>query len=97
MSTSGGGVPHWRADGRELFYMANDQSIMAVDTKLGETVDIGPPRQLFRALVTGISTRAPWAPTPDGQRFLLLAVTEEQASAPATVAINWPAIVGPAQ
>ena len=70
----GGGQPRWRQDGKELFYKAPDNSVMAVDIKPGPRIEAGIPRRLFGA-VNLASSRDPvrhqWSVTPDGQRFLL--------------------------
>jgi Tol biopolymer transport system component len=73
VSTAGGTAPQWREDGGELFFEGTDQSIMAVDVRGGAAVEVGAPRLLFRAtLGTGSFYRAyRWAPTGDGQRFLV--------------------------
>ncbi|MDQ3174094.1 MAG: hypothetical protein M3Q91_10365 [Acidobacteriota bacterium] len=47
VSTGGGSQPKWRRDGRELFYIAADRKLMAVDVKLGATFEAGVPKTLF--------------------------------------------------
>ena len=48
VSTTGGVVPRWRGDGRELFYRSAAGDFMAVDVKAtGETVQTSLPRKLF--------------------------------------------------
>jgi hypothetical protein len=47
----------WRRDGRELFFLATDGSMMAVDMTLrGAIVEAGRPRVLFKILLNDIST-----------------------------------------
>ncbi len=47
--SSGGGVqPKWRADGKELFYLSPEGTMMSVEVRPGATLDIGTPRPLFR-------------------------------------------------
>ena len=42
VSTAGGILPRWRRDGRELFYVALDNQLMAAEIKLvGSTVHVG--------------------------------------------------------
>jgi eukaryotic-like serine/threonine-protein kinase len=97
VSTAGGHSPRWRADGKELFYVAADRSIMAV--AVGATgKPSGAPIALFAVPAgfgsrdaTGSRGRAPWAVTPDGQRFLFAAPTGQTAQTPFTVLLNWPA------
>jgi Tol biopolymer transport system component len=73
VSWRGGVEPHWRADGRELFYIRTGE-VWAVDvehTRTGE-LTFGYPHKLFDApgLVTAnLATRL--NVSPDGQRFLL--------------------------
>ena len=80
ISTSGGFEPKWRADGRELFYLASDQMMMAVDVDSGSTFSAGQPHPLFRTNLMGAYLGSPfpngrvrneYAVTPDGQRFLI--------------------------
>ena len=70
----GGGQPRWRKDGKELFYKAPDDGVMAVDIKPGPQIEAGIPRRLFAGsnMVSGRDpVRHQWSVTPDGQRFLL--------------------------
>ena len=70
ISEAGGVQPLWRADGRELFYLAPDGSMMSarVDTRSGLTVS--PPSRLFSTRLTTNPNLAHYAVTADGQRFL---------------------------
>jgi Tol biopolymer transport system component len=89
ISTGDGGLPRWRADGKELFYLGANQQMMAVPVKPGTLgqFDVGIPRVLFptRAIVGNISG---YVVTSDGQRFLVNE-EEEVVSVPATVVLNW--------
>ncbi len=89
ISNGGGEYPRWRADGRELFYFANDfSSLIAVPVASGSQFDAGSPNVLFHGhLNTGIS--ASFAVTPDGQRFFIAAPVPADASTPATIVLNW--------
>ena len=73
------------SDGKELYYLSADQKLMAVPVTLGANVELGTPRELFASPgVTG------YAPSADGQRFLLNLPAGEAASAPPiTVVLNW--------
>jgi dipeptidyl aminopeptidase/acylaminoacyl peptidase len=94
ISTGGGTRPRWRRDGKELFYIANDNRLMAVAVKTDARFEAGPPRPLFethifRGFVPNFNT--PYAVTADGQRFLVLTAVEEPKSTPVTVVLNWTA------
>lgn len=91
ISHDGGWAPRWRGDGKEIFFLAPDGTMMAADVTLGKEVQPSVPRPLFRTSVLKNDTdRHLYAVTRDGKRFLLLA--PEQTPAPITVVLNWPAM-----
>jgi hypothetical protein len=90
VSTAGGVEPAWRTDGKELYYAASDQKLMAVDIQAGETFEAGVPRPLFRATVQPIgNVRSHYLASADGQRFLLLSPLGRESMVPTTVVVNW--------
>jgi eukaryotic-like serine/threonine-protein kinase len=92
VSTDGGAEPRWRRDGKELFYIAADQKLMAVEVKVGTTFQPGLPRALFQTRVIGLCDELNhYAVSKDGQRFLVNTVVEESTSNPLTVVLNWTA------
>jgi len=95
VSTLGGFEPQWRLDGRELFYRAPDQTLMAVDVKRNQTtVEFSPPKALFPTRIKWMEIQAVahhYAAAPDGQRFLMISATDEAQSSPITVMLNWTA------
>ena len=72
ISIHGGSEPRWRADGRELYYLAEDQTLMVVPVSAGEG-PFGVPRPLFKAQVhEGVSSlRLHYLSNRDGSRFLV--------------------------
>jgi serine/threonine protein kinase/Tol biopolymer transport system component len=96
VSSNGGVQPRWRRDGKELFYIAADGKLMAVDVKTLPTFQADSPRSLFDPLVFGggNSTQVVgYDVTPDGRRFLVNSVPQSGSSAPEpiTVVLNWAA------
>jgi eukaryotic-like serine/threonine-protein kinase len=89
VSTEGGSEPYWRADGRELYYRSPDARIMAVPVEGGATFTAGTPNPLFRARIASLIVRTHYRPTPDGQRFLILAPEGRATIVPTTVVLNW--------
>jgi eukaryotic-like serine/threonine-protein kinase len=89
VSSNGGTQPQWRSDSRELFYLAPDQMLMAVDAHSGASLTLGPPRSLFRMRLPGSMTdyRNQYAPSADGSRFV--ASTLAGARNSITLLINW--------
>jgi serine/threonine protein kinase/Tol biopolymer transport system component len=70
VTDAGGGRPRWRADGKELFFMALQSPVMAVDFMPGPKINAGIPRQLFApGGASAVPTRHLWDVSADGQRF----------------------------
>jgi hypothetical protein len=89
VSTDGGGSPRWRYDGKELFYIRGDNTLMAVPMTLGESsVEGGPARPLFRTTFQGGAQ--PYDVTRDG-RFIVNRSAGDTAARPITLVVNWPA------
>jgi Tol biopolymer transport system component len=97
ISTGGGQYPQWGpqvgSDGRELFYLTADFKLMVVTLKVGkDSVEPTTPRELFALPSVDIGFN-PYDTTPSGQRFLVRATPEREASQPLTVIVNWPALL----
>jgi Tol biopolymer transport system component len=93
VSGNGGVQPRWRRDGRELFYFASDQTLMAVPITNSKTLEMGRPAPLFRANVPFQGPTAGginYDVSPNGQRFLIPDLPSE-AAPPITVVLNWTA------
>ncbi len=94
ISTAGGDQPQWRGDGKELFYIAQDRSLMAVTIGGGATLEVGRPTVLFQTtvLITGTTDdRSSYVPTQDGQRFLMNHLADIANSQAMTLVLNWAA------
>jgi eukaryotic-like serine/threonine-protein kinase len=89
ISPNGGRNPHWRADGRELFYLDADGAMTAVPVDgTSESFEAGLPTTLFRAGT--VSLNQMYSVTRDGQRFLVNARPQNAVTAtPLTVIVNW--------
>jgi hypothetical protein len=94
ISTGGGAQPRWRADGKELYYMAPDGELMAVEVKATpESFEHGTPQALFRSRADAPTGTVSWSyvPSPDGKRFLIRTPAGAAAESPVvTVVVNWP-------
>jgi Tol biopolymer transport system component len=94
VSSAGGSQSRWRNDGKELFYAARDNKLMAVSVEgRASGLDVGPPRPLFEARPVG--PRSFYDVTPDGQRFLVNSLRSEGLSSSITVVQNWSAAQKP--
>jgi serine/threonine-protein kinase len=78
---AGGFTARWRQDGRELFYLAPDGTLMSVAVRTSPRFEAGTPQPLFK---TGLNLARPgidmYAVDRAGQRFLL-ALDEAEAGA----------------
>jgi serine/threonine protein kinase len=90
VSTTGGSQPHWRSDGKELFYMTPDRKLMAVDVNPQQSFEVGAPKLLFQTTVARYEAPNRYAVSRDGQRFLINSAVEE-VSHTMTVVLNWTA------
>ena len=95
VSTSGGGQPQWARNGRELFYLSLDGSLMSVPVVPGRTWKAQAPVRVIDPDVlrdVSISLRT-YDVSPDGQRFLVIkdAPGENTAASPPQVIVvqNW--------
>jgi Tol biopolymer transport system component len=94
ISTTGGNEPQWRADGRELYYLAPDQKLMVVDIQTGSGMTAGAPHALFPGRFDMSTARNHFLPTTDGRHFLTVAPLGREAMTPTTVVLNWYAELG---
>jgi eukaryotic-like serine/threonine-protein kinase len=85
ISKGGGTDPRWRGDGKELFYLASDGKLMAVDISAKPIFKAGAPRPLFQLPPGSIGSDV----TADGRRFLVGVPVAQSASVPFTVVLNW--------
>ena len=87
VSTQGGGEPHWRADGQELFYLSADNRLMSIDTTVTDWQHT-KPMPLFAVSVPDIDGLSDYAVAPDGQSFVLNVFLSDAVTPPLDVVIN---------
>ena len=102
ISTAGGVHPRWRGDGKELFFLALDRTLMSVEVLAsGDQFSASVPKPLFKTRATffggGPSTQyRVFEVAPDGQRFLIDEegnTDRERPRDPLTVVVNWTALL----
>ena len=93
ISTGGGRSPRWRRDGKEIFYMADDRKLMAVELKDSPEIEIRQVRPLFQARTTADPSpfEVDYDVAPDGQRFLINTPVGETATPTVSLVLNWAA------
>ena len=89
VSTAGGTFPRWRRDGKELFYVAPDNKIIAAQVT-GQTsgFEVGAVKALFE-MRPRTGQRYAYDVTGDGQRFLVNSVANDSTPEPLTLVVNW--------
>jgi Tol biopolymer transport system component len=93
VSSQGGLQPHWRSDGRELFYLKPDGTLMSVPVHPGSSFEFGAPQELFKTGLQFLTLNSIWMNqydvSRDGQRFLLNCPPSEAAHSAITAVIPW--------
>ncbi|MEO7973589.1 MAG: hypothetical protein ABIU84_08375, partial [Thermoanaerobaculia bacterium] len=84
ISSEGGQRPRWRADGRELFFLARPDRLMAVDVSPGEVPTFSAAHEIFREPMESFDAM------PDGQHFVALRSGDADGNRPLTLVTNWP-------
>ena len=91
VSSGGGGLPRWRRDGKELFYMTSGGRLMAAAVRTDNgNLAFDPPATLFQTHPVPRIWNL-YDAAPDGQKFLVNVPVEWSNTAPITVLSNWPA------
>jgi Tol biopolymer transport system component len=92
ISTRGGGEPHWRGDGQELFYIAGDFTLMAIDVSAPGWQN-SRPRPLFRVSVPDLGGHSDYDVSPDGETFVVNVFLADPVVPPIDVVLNWTSLL----
>jgi eukaryotic-like serine/threonine-protein kinase len=93
VSTEGGDQALWRRDGKELFFVSPDRTLMVAGIHdAGGVFRAAAPQRLFQARLRTpgiLAVRNDSVVSADGQRFLINKVSDDPAKATITVVVNW--------
>jgi len=93
VSSGGGTRPAWAKNGRELFYLKANGTMVAVpiDRTDGASLGTGPAKELFTGQYYALQAGRSYDVSRDGKRFLMIKDAASQAPVPVqlTVALNW--------
>jgi Tol biopolymer transport system component len=89
VSMGGGRQVRWRRDGREIFYIAPDGTLMAVAVNGAIPAGISKASPLFKTSLAPVRSvsRQQYVVSADGLQFLM--VTREGTPPPITLILNW--------
>ena len=94
VSVDGGGQPKWRGDGKELFYTTPGNLLMSAAVRAaGEQLEVSLPTKLFEIRGLQGTGYDDYAPSPDGQRFLVKQEVEESRKPQLQIVTNWTSLV----
>jgi Tol biopolymer transport system component len=94
VSVNGGTQVRWQRDGKAVYFIAPDNRLTQVPVRFaaGGTPEPSLEVPLFTTHVGGTERQldlAQYAVSPDGNRFLMNAVTQEAHLSPITLVLNW--------
>ena len=89
-SRDGGWAPRWSGDGKELFFLSLDSTVMAATIDPSTGVAAGVPRRLVATGLRRGFQKRPYDVTTDGQRFLVPTMRPPE---PFRVVLNWRALL----
>jgi Tol biopolymer transport system component len=92
VTSDGGDHALWRADGKELYYVGLDRVLRAVPVRSLAPFAAGPPEELFPLRIpqpAPTGWRTFYAPSRDGQRFLVNDHLDSAADPGIEVILNW--------
>ena len=94
VSPGGGGQPKWRGDGRELFFTTPTNHLMAVAVRAeGDRVDVSLPTDLFEIRGLQEAGTDDYAPSADGQRFLVKTPVGSDRKTQLQIVTNWTSLL----
>jgi Tol biopolymer transport system component len=94
VSVDGGGQPKWRGDGKELFFASLESGLMSVAFRsVADRPEVDLPTKLFE--IGGFSgpDYDDYAPSADGQRFLVKVAIDKDQPTRMLVVTNWPSLL----
>lgn len=93
ISNAGGMQPRWRADSRELFYIAADGKLMSVPIPAAGAFVEGAAKELFETPLNGLTYQNAvyhqYDVSADGSRFLLRIPRKGSMPTPISIVSNW--------
>lgn len=84
VSTDGGSSPHWSPDGKELYYLSEDGTLMSATMEAGKNgLQVSGTHALFKTKSQTLAV------SHDGKRFLVFEESQNQPPSAITLITNW--------
>ncbi|HEY7057721.1 MAG TPA: protein kinase [Vicinamibacterales bacterium] len=93
VSQNGGAEPHWRGDGRELFYMSADGWLMSESIPADRPFTPTTPERLFQVKIPELLGPADSTISNDGTEIVLNSLVADTAVPAIHVVVNWSALL----
>ena len=87
VSVAGGSEPLWAHDGRELFYVAPNSSVMAVSVAKGNVWNAGTPQKIVQGPYVTSPGGESYDVSRDNQRFLTIKPTADPGAPPPQIVV----------
>jgi dipeptidyl aminopeptidase/acylaminoacyl peptidase len=91
VSRDGGQFARWRGDGKEIFFVAGDRTLMAAEVAAGTAFGARDPRALFSFRPRPRTLDYPYDVSADGRRFLVSVTSSDEFASPITLVVDWAA------
>jgi serine/threonine protein kinase/Tol biopolymer transport system component len=95
VSSAGGTLPRWRRDGKEIFFLAPDNRLMAAEVTTVSRFEIGTVQALFDVRPSRAAGTYLYDVSADGQRFLVASRPRDATLPPVTLVTNWMGLLKP--
>lgn len=90
VSSNGGVQPRWRPDGKGVYFLGLDGTLMSVDVRNGASITVGVPTRLFPTRITNPSATADdYAVRADGRAFLFRLPVSAPTAPALHLVVNW--------
>jgi hypothetical protein len=88
ISAAGGRDPHWRRDGKALYYAAPDGKLIAAELKeVNGSLQVVSLRTLWQTKISLFNDT--FDVTPDGSRFVVDTMSTDETPAPLSLITSW--------
>ena len=96
MSREGGTWARWHPNGREIYFISPDSTMMAASFQAAPTVSLSPPARLFQTRIaspTRNGVHANYDVAPDGRFLIVENIGPDQLTSSLRVVVHWQSLL----